>query len=386
MKKKQLLMTVGVLLATCATELAQGQGQTAAGPSINVAAQIDANIVAGASDEVSGTTKLYLKAQLVQNLSNTPPFTQVVLTLASFLVTPAAGSPGYTQACALTNSSTMLECTLTPSPGPGWSNSNPVSLSVQLTSASGHIATDLVTYGAGPAPTLQVNVVSGGGPGTPLHLTAQMVQNINNTAPFNQVPLELRSLALTGSPLTKAAGSPAFSQSCSLTNSNTMLECPLTPSPGPGWSNSNPLTLRVRLTSVSGQVATSLVTFGGGPGPTVQTQLQAGNQFPTTANAAPIYLVAQLVRPVIVHSPVAQSPLELAALSSQTVTPATLSQGFVAFPPCSLTNSSTMFECKLTPFPGPNWVAGGPLVIRVRLVAADGGAATTLLQFRIVDP
>ena len=175
----------------------------------------------------------------------------------------------------------MLECTLSPSPGPAWSNSSPVSVSLQMTSTSGNIATTLVTYGVGPAPTVQVTLTAN--PDS-VNLIAQMTQNINNTAPSQSIALSLAPPG--GFLLTPAAGSPAFTSSCSLTNSSTMLECTLTPNPGPTWSNSNPLSVRVQLTSASGLVGTALstTTANTGPSPTVQVQINSGTgSVPSTA-------------------------------------------------------------------------------------------------------
>jgi hypothetical protein len=189
--------------------------------------------------------------------------------------------------------------------------------------------------------------------------------------------------ALTGSELTPAMSSPDFTSSCDLTNSNTMLECTLAPAPGPGWTgvnSTNPLTLRIRLQSIAGHVATTLVTYTGGPGASAQGVLSSGTGFgPGVGNANPLYLVAQLFR-----NTTHQVPLQVndaLTLGSYTLTKAAFSPGFAAA--CGLTNMDTMLECVLTPDPGLIWSAGGPLVIRVRLVADDGSTNTTTLQFRI---
>ncbi|MEK7405790.1 MAG: hypothetical protein AAB225_11835, partial [Acidobacteriota bacterium] len=78
-----------------------------------------------------------------------------------------------------------------------------------------------------------------------LLLRAQMVRKISLDPPFRTVPLTLNPLTSTsGFELLRIAG-PAFSQACSLllvgTPPNTVVECRLTPSPGPTWGTAGPL-------------------------------------------------------------------------------------------------------------------------------------------------
>jgi len=117
--------------------------------------------------------------------------------------------------------------------------------------------------------------------------------------------------------------------------------------------------------------------------PGLQVQLQRGTgPFPqATFNNTPVYFAAQLVRTPSSEAPFDSSPIALVApLSGAEITSATSTQSFAQS--CSLTLADTLVECTLTP-PGPTWSSGGPIIIRVRLVSADGHAATALLNFPI---
>jgi hypothetical protein len=264
-RKKTVRVTL-LAAAALVVVVRPGLAQRPGSPNIAVS-----TIAAGPTLQVSAVTgegpdsPLYLTAQMVQNIRTVAPYENVVQTLAPLVGSPltaAAYSPGFSESCALTNSNTMLECTLSPAPGSGWSNANPMTLRIRLQSTSGHVATALVSYGAGRSAFTDVRTSAGTGPspstgnGAAIYVVAQLVRTITN-----QPPLENDALTLASFALTPAGSSLPFGSACVMTNGDTMLECTLTPSPGPNWSVGGPLTFRLRLTATDGSAATTTVQF-----------------------------------------------------------------------------------------------------------------------------
>lgn len=203
-------------------------------------------------------------AGLDRNTQLQPPFEVVALRLASFELVKAEMSPAYSQACALTNSNTMLDCTLLPDPGPGWENGNPLFVRVRLTATDGHSDVQLVNLSTGGAGTgtilAQLNAGTGPSPattnGTPVYLVTTLSRGVSGQSPFDSSALELASFELAA-----ADFSPGFASACVFSNANTLLECALTPSPGPTWSAGGPMSVRVHVSAVDGTGATQLVSL-----------------------------------------------------------------------------------------------------------------------------
>ncbi|MBI1788167.1 MAG: hypothetical protein HYR60_11530 [Acidobacteria bacterium] len=329
-----------------------------------------------------------LTAQLVRNISLNPPFQTVALTLAALPaglnLTKADQSTGFAAVCTLTQSNTMAECQLTPSPGPNWGAAGPLVLRVRLMATDGNTSETLVAFNLGLAgANLQTSVIAALPSGlsttdsTPLLLTAQLVRNSALIPPGDSAFLPIAALP-GGASVTKSDGSAGFSSACSLTNASTLLECVLTPSPGPTWGG-NVLIFRVRVTGVEGTVGTALQTVGiGTRGAGLQVQVQCGTgACPTVGNSSPIYLAAQMVRAA---APLPPGEVTAATLTSSVITKSAFSLGFTES--CSLTNANTMLECLLMPS-GATWASGGPVSFRLRVNAVDGNTQSTLVTFRV---